>query len=491
VESPALKNSSSKGLNTLLFLLFVLFLGVFKFSYHEFWKDEWQAWFVATDTPTLQSLWKLLPVEGHPALWFLILRFAHNLSSLFAPSLLPEYLIQSVHFLLTVAAAWFFFLRFRIHYLLKIGFALSYFFFFEYGVINRGYILVILFLFWTIPYLEKPKQHISALAGLLFLLTQTEIYGVFASVAVGLVVLWKVYKEENKLFTQAQVIVCASVLSGLALFVCSVFSPGISEHDQAEAGAGIGKAFVSLYSNTLAIFIDPPLSGAVTAFSVLLSLLIGTAIGLVLWKDKVWLISFLLYSLLFLLFCAFVYHGGPRQWGLHFIFLLFVLNFVEPRTMDFKQRLAFIILLLLIIPGQLIYSLKIVGREKQYLFSNSIEAGRYIRKNIPQDVPIVGINKAFCTPVIGYSGHKFFSLPDKQLFSYSIFREKMYLPSEQEIRNFHMEKGGGEMYLLSYKPLPEEMSRSLDLKMEFNKRNIRGENYYLYQVRDAMSPGVK
>jgi hypothetical protein len=186
-----------------------------------------------------------------------------------------------------------------------------------------------------------------------------------------------------------------------------------------------------------------------------------------------------------------VYHGGPRQWGLHFIFLIVVLNFIEIDKTDFVQRLAFVVLLALMIPGQLIYSLKIIGKEKKYLFSNSIEAGRYIRKNIPADVPVIGINKAYCTPVIGYSGHRFYSLPDKIVFSYSIFREQMYLPSEQEILNFYSEKGGGEMYVVSYRPLPEQMQGSLELQMEFNKPNIREENYFLYKVRMNTNPALK
>jgi hypothetical protein len=484
VDAPANKNRSENKRNGWLFLGFVLFLGVFKFTYHEFWKDEWQAWFVATDTPTLQSLWKLLPVEGHPALWFLILRFSHALVSVVAPALPPEYLIQTVHLALTIVASWIFFTKFRFHYLLKIALALSYFFFFEYGVINRGYILVILFLFWTVPYLDKPRLHIPALSLLLFLLTQTEIYGVFAAASVALVIIWKIYQEEHTLFSRHQLAIAAALASGLLIFVWSVF-PDAEMHQPGNGtgGSGIAGAFVSLYANTLAIGIDPPTAGTLPVFSVLLSLLMICAIVIVLRKNRIWMISFFLFSFAFLIFSAFIYHGGPRQWGLHFIFLVVVMNFAGIDSKDLIQRSAIILLLALIVPAQLIHSLKIIGKEKKYLFSNSIEAGRYIRRNIPPDVPVLGINKAYCTPVIGYSGHKFYSLPEKELFSYSIFREKLYLPSLQDIRNFYVSRGGGEMYVVSYKPLPYDMLKDLELQMEFNKPNIREENYYLYKVK--------
>ena len=61
----------------------------------------------------------------------------------------------------------------------KIGIASSYFLLFEYGLVNRGYILVILILFLIIVVLRINKQN-----NLLYLyyyccFCQTEVYGVF------------------------------------------------------------------------------------------------------------------------------------------------------------------------------------------------------------------------------------------------------------------------------------------------------------------------
>ncbi|HEV7230104.1 MAG TPA: hypothetical protein VGO45_02180, partial [Bacteroidia bacterium] len=185
----------------------------------------------------------------------------------------------------------------------------------------------------------------------------------------------------------------------------------------------------------------------------------------------------------FLLFQAYVYHGGPRQWGLHFLFLLLALNFADANKNEPAMYYSRILLFVLIIPAQLIHSLKIIGKDKKYPFSNSMEAGRYIRQNIPASATIIGINKPYCTPVIGYSGHPFYNLPGRERFTYALFRERMYLPSPQDIQEFFIQNGEKEMYVLSYKPLPQDQFKNLDLRKEFSQPNIREENYFLYRVR--------
>jgi hypothetical protein len=72
----------------------------------------------------------MLSLEGHPIGWFLILQAAHGLGRILAPGLSPEHLIAIVHLALVTVTAWFFFMRFSFHYLLKLSLAAGYFFFF-------------------------------------------------------------------------------------------------------------------------------------------------------------------------------------------------------------------------------------------------------------------------------------------------------------------------------------------------------------------------
>jgi hypothetical protein len=479
--------------NTALFCCFALALLVMKFFFHEFWKDEWQAWFVATDTHSLRDLWDMLPVEGHPVLYFLFLRFVHFLNQLLAPALRPEYAFQIANAILTLASAWIFFRKFRYPFAVKLILGFSYFFFFEYGVLNRGYALVILLLFMLVPYLEKPREHLLRIGFLLFLLTQTEIYGLFAAGAVLFWLMWYFIGTDDHPLSPAKFFLLASFLGGLVLFVLSLLpSEGVSAL-KTEQETGLLSCFTFLFSHTLSIGLDPPPpTSASTSFSIvslLLSIVLLSLIVVVMKKSIRWMVSYGLFLVCLLVFHTWVYKGGPRQWGMHFVFLLFVLNFIPLAKSQLNSYVAGIALAALVGLGQFTYAVRISVMEKKYLFSNAIETGHYIRQTISPDAPVIGINKAFCTPVIGYCNHKCFSLPDEKLFSYSMFREKVYMPSEKEIFSFLNKNRFTEGYVLSYKPLNASLFPDLVLLRAFDKPSIREENYYLYKVNPIVEKG--
>jgi hypothetical protein len=463
-------------LNWILFLVFSAGLGYYQFSFHEFWKDEWQAWFIATEAPDLRGMVQLLSAEGHPILWFLLLRLTHQAASVFDPDMPAEYLIQTVHWLITVGAAWLLFFRFRFPLLIRLLFACSYFFLFEYGVVNRGYSLVILFLFALVPLLENPRKHPVSIGVLLFLLTQTEVFGLFAAGAIAVYVCITGYAQDKIIGTKDKVIPVLFLLFGTALFFLSMLPSHLTPE-----GGGWGQSFVSLYAHTLSIGISPPVKEA-DLFSWILSLVLLSLIVILLWKNKPLCVAYLLFSGAFLVFCAVFYSGGPRQWGLHWVFLIVVLQFIPFDRKEAYTFTAYVALLILLIPAQLLYTARILVKEKKYLFSNAIEAGKYIKQHIPGQVPILGINKPYCTPVIGYSGHRFFSLPEGELFSYAVFREKMYLPTDKEIVKFYDQHGRKDLYVLSWKRLPEPEFSDLEPVVAFDKPSIREEDYYLYKV---------
>src|SRR5437868_4176867 len=63
----------------LLLFLFWLLLVVGLFSRHVFWRDEVRAFSLALSGADVGEMLRNLHGEGHPALWYLILRGAHDL----------------------------------------------------------------------------------------------------------------------------------------------------------------------------------------------------------------------------------------------------------------------------------------------------------------------------------------------------------------------------------------------------------------------------
>jgi len=221
------KNISDLKISVFLFFGFVVFIGVSKFGFHELWKDEWQAWFVASDLSFGEML-SFLNYEGHPALWYIYLKGLSIFEFLFSDD--PEILIQIGHYLLVIVSAYFFFLKFKMHWVLKLLIAFSYFMAFEYGVVNRGYILVILLSFW-ITYLIHKESSKKLLAVLVILLCQTEVYGVLIAGGFVFYLLLSSFRAHNKWVGSIKEngINLSALLLGLTLFIVTVFPRGNRE----------------------------------------------------------------------------------------------------------------------------------------------------------------------------------------------------------------------------------------------------------------------
>src|ERR1700722_6321125 len=52
----------------------------FAITHHVLWRDETQAWEIATGSPSLWGLFPRLKFEGHPSLWFVLLYFVSQIS---------------------------------------------------------------------------------------------------------------------------------------------------------------------------------------------------------------------------------------------------------------------------------------------------------------------------------------------------------------------------------------------------------------------------
>jgi len=87
--------------------------------------------------------------------------------------------VQVSHWLLVTAALGVLFLKVRTATWVKVAIALSYFFMFQYGIVNRGYVLVTLLGLLCVAELQKSEIGKWQLPLYLFLLCQTEVYGVF------------------------------------------------------------------------------------------------------------------------------------------------------------------------------------------------------------------------------------------------------------------------------------------------------------------------
>ena len=176
----------------LLYLLFFLGISLFMGYHHEPFSDEAQAYLIARDA----SLWDIVKdvarAEGHPLLWYIWLKvlLASGLtySYIFLASIIPNFL-----------GVWLFIKKAPFPPLVRYLFPLTYFIFYQYNIVARGYSFWLLFISLAAIYYPKRKIHPWQYIIILMVLGQIEIYtfllsgGIFA---MGLYEDWKA-KEVN------------------------------------------------------------------------------------------------------------------------------------------------------------------------------------------------------------------------------------------------------------------------------------------------------
>ncbi|MGN6566544.1 MAG: hypothetical protein ACTHJ0_01260, partial [Flavipsychrobacter sp.] len=155
------KNIPIKYLFSVVFILYALAVlyGVVK---HEPWRDEAQAWLLARDT-SFSELLKMLPSEGHPPLWYLLL-------IPLTKSGMPYMSMNILNGLIMMAAMYLLLFRTKMPLIIKLAIPFSYFYFYEYSIIARDYGLVVFFCMAIVSLypkrLDKPILYSVCIAGL-------------------------------------------------------------------------------------------------------------------------------------------------------------------------------------------------------------------------------------------------------------------------------------------------------------------------------------
>lgn len=468
--------SSVKYLDFVFGLLFLGFIAWFKFQYHELWKDEWQAWFVAKDKGVGELL-SFLYYEGHPVLWYLYLK----IFSIFSNNHNDLTLLNVAHLVTVAVGLYFLFVRFRFPLLLKILFAASYFLLFEYGIVNRGYFLVIVFAFWAAWLLSQKDYNAKTLTIVLFLLCQTEVYGVFIAISLGLYMWYDKYISGQRTDTN----ILGGIGLGFLVFVLSVFPRdfGHIAKTSGQTWQGMEKLLAAFQGNLANVYMpgltNDTFAHGSTAAGMVFSLLILIGLYFIFKSDKAALFSMALFLAAVISFSFLFFLGGIRQWGMGFVFFIALLQL---RGLNWQKEKIITAITAIFCVFNVIYAVRAVKIDFEIPFTNAKEAGIFIKNKVPEKVPIVALNKFDATPVVGYSERKFYELPSGTPFSYFKWVDKIYVPTESELKLFGQYKGVGGIILLSPKPIDTDRYPSAQLWQKFDKINYKNESYYIYTL---------
>jgi len=474
---------SKKSTNYIIWVVLCAAMLWFKLSHHELWKDEWQAYLVARDM-SIGEMFSFLNYEGHPALWYLYLKVVSLFAGVFSES--QETLIQLGHMLLVAGTTFVLIVRINVPLVVKLGITLSYFVGFQYGIVNRGYILVILFSLLSVVEIKKPTKDSWQLPLYLFLLCQTEVYGVFMA---GGLLLYKYSTTKGNIFKTAvdQLYLSASLLVGFLVFVITVWPRGNRDDFTRAYNQQLFDENVILSSfqgNTTNAFLpgliqDTNQAGWST-IGLLLAAISAVLIFITLRKSKAALISMSAMALIMIVFGVLIYSGGIRQWGMTYIFWVCAICLVADKAW-LTDKLAvgsFVIISM----AQLVHNGRAIARDYTLPFSISEQVGVFIKEKVPKTVPVIAINKFETAAVGAYADRPLYELPSGASFTYFKWLEKVYIPTQSELDLFTRFKGVGGSVLISPRPIDLQRFSKAKLWQTFEDPTYKLERMYLYSV---------
>lgn len=163
--------------------IFAVWLGIVlaTIMHHEFWRDEVRPFSLAIASPSLFDLPEYLNNEGHPVVWYMLLRFGYQ--ALGSYTALPV-----VSILIAGAAVLLFLFRSPFSLCLKCLFIFSVFPLYEYSVMARNYGISMLLMFCFAAVYPHRRRYPFFLAVILALLANTNVHSLM--VAGILTVLW-------------------------------------------------------------------------------------------------------------------------------------------------------------------------------------------------------------------------------------------------------------------------------------------------------------
>ncbi len=208
-------------------------------AYHEMWRDELQPWMMAESSATIPDLLHRMRYEGHPAAWYLALFFVGRFTD-------DPLAMQLLHLALATGMAYVIarfapFTRVE-RALLVFGYFLCY----EYGIVNRSYILGALALFALCAMFPLRRRRYLPAAALLVLLANTSVFGLILALAFGAALLceWAVDADLRRSLVARPWDVAGSlalVAAGVLVSVAQMLPPSdaLFTGQPAERGAAV------------------------------------------------------------------------------------------------------------------------------------------------------------------------------------------------------------------------------------------------------------
>lgn len=403
------------------FILFFFILGIFRLYRHEMWLDETGPWLLARDSANYFELVFNKRYEGHPNLWYTLLFVLTRFSQ-------EVVVMQWFHLLLITGFLALFLFKSPFSPVFKLLFGFSYYIFYEYQTLSRLYAVELLLL-GVLCYRYNQKKGFLLVDGLLlFLLAQTNLFGLIFTLFFSLLKLYERHRD-NRLGKDRQNLWAGLLpLVGIGYAIYSMIPPAdcgfAAGWHLSLDGLQLQHTLATIWNGFVPfpiLFVEFWNNNIVTSEStraVLGLLIYGITIAFFLKKPK-FLLFYLSLSGSALLFFYIKYPGFTRHHGhlfIYFLATLWLCGFSARLPFPFRVGNPFgkalaVYLLLFAQVGAGIFAAAV---DWVYPFAPNKQAADFIR-SLPQQYPIVAQHHLHCSPIAAYLNQKLF-YPNSQKF---------------------------------------------------------------------------
>jgi hypothetical protein len=406
--------------------LYLAWLGAVLFlaARHAFWRDEVRAFSIALSGDTVPDMLRNLHGEGHPALWYLLLRGTHALVPV--REVLPAVAVA-------IAAAAMALLAFRspfragvIALVLFGAFGL-----FEYAVTARNYGISMLVLFAYAEVYPRRRDRGVVVGLLLAVLCNTNVPSCF--LAAGLLFFWaiEISAEEGLRWTRKhrQLLLNGAIaVVGVALCFVEVF-PTVNDAavTQHPGGIHVGTVVQALAVPALSFWdaVPPMVQPTSAAAAVVGVIIFGSLAGLL--RAPAAFAAALAVLLVFELFFRLVYPGSYRHEALFIVYLVTLYWLVARgrgshwperwRAAMEKERIAAAgaLLFLAFLALQLLISVALLNSELGgYPFSRSRDLAALLRREGLGSAVVIGDPEMFLEPLPYYAANPLYLMREQR-----------------------------------------------------------------------------
>jgi len=357
----------------LIVILFIL-LSVYVAIHHEYWADEAHAWLMARDCSIVELLTKYIHSDGHPILWFLVIKMFQSWGLKY-----DYFFIISVIFSTLGVFLFVFFSKYP--WYIKITLPFTYFIFYQYTVVVRGYCLLFFILNLIAITYDKRHSKIYLYSFLLLLLLSTEAYTFLFAGMLYLIYCYEFIKNRDGFSKKDKIkhIICLTLLFiSFCLTVLYIYPYSTNTFNPTETGYRISDSFFTIFNDELSTLnLNSVIAYIGTLFIVILLLKIFI-------NEKKKVRYFFLLITPVYLFLSFKYY---RVWHLGIMFLIFIFIFW---IFKLEKNKYVLLLLILSIWMQLFWSFCCVNFDLNNNYSGAKDAAYFIKENGYDDLKVFG-----------------------------------------------------------------------------------------------------